>query len=241
MRKGRLIQIAQPMDGYAYTSDSLFLYYFALDFIPRGSRILDIGAGSGVIGLLCARDANVALTMVEKTPKMAFFARRNTQAAQINAEVIEADFLELEPEIPQSFDIAISNPPFYSTGHLKSPNPTISTAKSEENLPFESLLAHLKRFLKPRGDFIFCFASRESDRVFKSLLESHFKVEYIRFVYPNITKEATLLLCKARLGSKALTRVLPPLFVYENNDFSQEVHAIFKTACVHSIKVQMEC
>lgn len=239
MKEGRLIQIAQPMHGYAYTSDSLFLYDFALTFITKGSHVLEIGSGSGVVGLLCARDKDVSLTMVEKTANMAFFSRRNAKAADIDAHVIENDFLNLEPEIPQSFDVAISNPPFYSNG-LKSPNPTISTARCEENLPFESLLAHLKRFLKPRGDFIFCFASRESDRVFKSLLAAGFKPEFARFVYPSATKEATLLLCKARLGSKTPMRVLPPLYVFENDAFSPEASGIFKAASAHSIKVQME-
>lgn len=63
----------------------------------------------------------------------------------------------------------------------------------------------------------------------------------VRFVHPKSNKDATLLLCKAKLGSKTPTHVLPPLFVYENDDFSKEVRAIFKAACAHSIKVQMEC
>ncbi|MEJ2469363.1 MAG: methyltransferase, partial [Campylobacterales bacterium] len=41
----------QPSEGYCYNSDSIFLYDFVSSFKPRG-RMLDVGAGCGVVGLL---------------------------------------------------------------------------------------------------------------------------------------------------------------------------------------------
>ena len=59
----------QPDSGYRYNSDSLFLYDFISSFKPRG-RMLDVGAGSGVVGLLVARDnPKVHLESVEKQCK----------------------------------------------------------------------------------------------------------------------------------------------------------------------------
>ena len=40
----------QPQEGYCYNSDSIFLYDFISSFNPRG-RMLDVGAGCGVVGL----------------------------------------------------------------------------------------------------------------------------------------------------------------------------------------------
>jgi len=45
----------QPESGYCYNSDSIFLYDFIDSFKPKG-RVLDVGAGCGVLGLLVARD-----------------------------------------------------------------------------------------------------------------------------------------------------------------------------------------
>ena len=56
----------QPESGYCYNSDSIFLYDFINSFKPKG-KILDVGAGCGIIGLLVARDnKKVALDAVEK-------------------------------------------------------------------------------------------------------------------------------------------------------------------------------
>lgn len=238
-QKGRLVQIAQPARGYAYNSDSLFLYDFALSFISDGNHLLDVGSGSGVIGLLCARDRQVSLTMIEKSADMAFFSQRNARVGGFSAEVIHADFLGLTPSKPNSFDVAISNPPFYHARHLKSPNPITYNARYEENLPFEALLAKLKQFLKPKGSFVFCYDSRESDRVFEALLRNHFKAEVVRYVYPCSTKDATLFLCKAQLNSKKSTRFLPPLYVYECQQYSAEVQRIYSTINTHSIKAEL--
>ncbi len=233
------MQIAQPAKGYAYNSDSLFLYKFALSFINNGDYLLDIGSGSGVIGLLCARAKKVSLMMIEKSLDMAFYSQRNAKAAGFKAEVIWADFLQLSPKKPHAFDVAISNPPFYHANHLKSPNPIIYNARYEENLPFDKLLNRLKQFLKPKGIFIFCYDCRESDKIFKILLESHFKAEVVRYVYPCDSKDATLFLCKARLSSKTPTKFIPPLYVHEYNQFSQEVQGIYRSIDIHSIKAEL--
>ena len=45
----------QPESGYCYNSDSLFLYDFVNKLNPKGD-MLDVGAGCGIVGLLCARD-----------------------------------------------------------------------------------------------------------------------------------------------------------------------------------------
>ena len=39
----------QPQSGYCYNSDSIYLYDFISSFNPRG-RMLDVGAGCGVVG-----------------------------------------------------------------------------------------------------------------------------------------------------------------------------------------------
>lgn len=230
------MQIYQPINGYAYNSDTLFLYDFARSFLKPGNRVLEIGAGSGVLGLLCARDVEIKLVMVEKMREMAIYLRENIRVNAICAEVLECDFLSLSAESCPSFDVALSNPPFYHKEVLKSENPSLYAARYEENLPFKELLGQLKRFLKPRGIFVFCFDSKQSDRVFYELKNQGFNAEYARFVHPRSNKEATLVMIQARLGSKSVLKILPPLFVYAEKEHTSEVRAIFKRAGTHSIK-----
>lgn len=230
------MQIYQPINGYAYNSDTIFLYDFARSFLKPKNRVLEIGAGSGVLGLLCARDVEIEIVMVEKMSEMAAYLRENVRVNAIPAEVLQSDFLSLEAEFFPPFDVALSNPPFYHKEVLKSKNPSLYAARYEENLPFKELLRQLKRFLKPRGIFIFCFDSKQSDRVFFELKNQGFNAEYARFIHSRINKEATSVMIKARLGSRSILRILPPLFVYLEKEHTSEAKAIFKRAKTHSIK-----
>ena len=116
------MQIYQPKDGYCYNSDTLFLHHFAMRFLRKHHVVLEVGAGCGILGMLCARDLPIHLTMIEKNPKMAELCAQNLRINAIKADLICADFLEfdfldskssekLESKI-QSFDIILSNPPF---------------------------------------------------------------------------------------------------------------------------------
>jgi hypothetical protein len=78
--------------------------------LPAGSKIIDLGTGSGAGGIVaarCAPDAAVILTDIN--PLAARFAAVNACAAGINADVRLGDGLYAAPAM---VDLVIANPPF---------------------------------------------------------------------------------------------------------------------------------
>ena len=73
----------QPESGYCYNSDSLFLYDFINKLNPKGS-MLDVGAGCGIVGLLCARDnEKIKLDAIEKQELFLNYAKKNADENSI--------------------------------------------------------------------------------------------------------------------------------------------------------------
>lgn len=237
----KILKIYQLHDGYCYNSDSLFLYDFAKNFIKNKSTLLEIGSGSGVVGLLCAREFEMDATMIEIDPHMVFLSKINAVCAKINTDVTCIDFLEFEAN--KKFDVIISNPPFYRLGIIGATNNRIRVARNEEFLPFEKFCMKAKKLLKPQGSLIFCYDAKESHRVFYTLKDIGFNPEVARFVYPRTDKDATLLLCKARINTKSSLKILPPLITHHSSsqlDNTDEVKKIYKDTNTYSIKVHSE-
>lgn len=78
-------------------------------------RVIDLGAGSGVLGLLAANAVGAeALTLVEREPTHALLCHLNLGLTQAAAEVVEADLRTWTPAEPA--DVVLANPPFYRAG-----------------------------------------------------------------------------------------------------------------------------
>jgi adenine-specific DNA-methyltransferase len=118
--------------GQFFTSPRIAAFMASLLDAPRIEcvRILDPGAGTGVLGIAAINDllhrwaGRVHLTAVEKEPGAARILRESLAAAQqtwgdrLQYGVIEDDFLELDrPRLGTkplpSFDYAIGNPPYF--------------------------------------------------------------------------------------------------------------------------------
>ncbi|MDE5603632.1 MAG: SAM-dependent methyltransferase, partial [Helicobacter sp.] len=140
------------------------------------------------------------------------------------------DFLHLR------FDRIISNPPFYHSVVIKSSKETIYEARYEENLPFELMVKKVGSLLKSKGEFIFCYDCKSSYKLFYGLMQYNIRPITIRFVYPKIDRESTLILCRAKKDSKSEMQVLPPLFTHDEKGFTKEVQEIYARADTWSIK-----
>lgn len=246
------LSLYQLQNGYCYNSDSLFLYAFITRFLNSGVSLLDIGAGCGILGLLCARDFSVNLSLIDIDESNAKLCKKNADFNHLRAEIFCENIMDLPSDSPinprnpkaKKFDFIISNPPFYDRFSPPPRNNHIFLAKKSENLPFDKLSHFAKTALKKSGKFIFCYKSSELAGIFAHLRAVGFNVSALQFVYPkkNATeakRNATLAMICADFSKKYL-EVLPPIFNYIDSAHSAEAREIFALCKTQSIKIAKE-
>ena len=224
----------QPTSGYCYNSDSIFLYDFIATFKPKGS-LLDVGCGVGIISLLLSRDFTLQTSIIDKQEKMIDYARHNYALNQLNVQSHIGDFTEFETE--EKFDYIISNPPFYDSRVTQSENTHLNIARYAHHLPIDDFIAKVKKLLKPRGYFIFCYDAKQIDLLVYHLTSCGINVEKIQFVHSKIDRDSKLVMIAARMGSKSMTQILPPFVVFDDNSvYRKKAKDVFSRANTHSIK-----
>lgn len=234
----------QPINGYCYNSDTHFLYNFICENFKKYRNIkgelLDIGSGSGILGLLLARDyENVILNQCEIQKMFQFFSIQNSYTNKINSNLYEGSFEEIQ--FNKTFDICVSNPPFYHSDVIKSENKSLKIARYNDSLPLEQFIKKTASILKNNGKFFFCYDAKQINEIIVLLNKYKFNLEVLQFVHPKVSKDATLVLVYARKNSKSLTKIFNPLIVFDsNNDFTQEVEDLYIKSSTYSIKVNIE-
>ncbi len=227
----------QPSSGYCYNSDSIFLYDFISSFKPKG-RVLDVGAGCGVVGLLVAKEnEKVELEAVEKQELFVEYATINARVNKIPYKIHKSDFLELDEEL--KYDYIISNPPFYHDGVTKSENEMLFNARYNSNLPLEKFFKKVSRVLKPNSHFIFCYDASQFGLICEELSRVKMRAVDVQFIYPKIDRVASLVMIHARNGSKSLMKIWPPFISFDGDEFSKKAQDIYKKASTQSIKCQI--
>jgi len=224
----------QPTKGYAYNSDSIFLYDFVTQFKPKGT-LLDVGCGVGIISLLLSRDFQIDTTIIDKQESMLNYAKLNYGLNNLKVHAFLGDFIEFKET--KKFDFVVSNPPFYDENVVQSEDIHLNTARYAHHLPISQFIAQVKKVLKPRGRFIFCYDAKQIDRLLHALKENKINPEVLRFVHSKIDRDSKLVLISARMNSKALMKIMPPLIVFDReSNYNKEAQGAFDKAETNSIK-----
>lgn len=224
----------QPDEGYRYNSDSIFLYGFASRFSPKG-RLLDIGTGCGIVGLLIARDfGGVSLEGSEKQPLYAEFARRNARINGIGYTLHEGDVLDLP--LHGTFDWIVSNPPFYHEGADRSAHPMLHQARYNVHLPIDAFARKIAKLLRSRGEAAICYDARQFVPLCAALEDAGLRVVEVQFVHSKEDRPSHLVMVHAKKSSRSLAQVLPPLVMFDGEgNYTAQTAAIYEKAKAHSI------
>lgn len=133
-------------------TDSVLLgAWSSLKHAPKS--ILDIGAGTGVLALIMAQRSSAeiidALEIDAEAYEQCVYNFENSDWGD-RLFCYHAALKDFTVEIEDSYDLIISNPPFF-TDNFKSGNEARDKARFEEALPFQQLLNSASKLLTKSG------------------------------------------------------------------------------------------
>lgn len=222
---GRIL-LLQKRQGYRFSVDAPLL----ADFIrPRpGDRLLELGAGNGIISLLLSRKPFRRIVCLEVQPGLADLARRNVVLNQLEKKilVLEKDLRAFRPG--RKFDLVFSNPPYIKSrgGHL-SRSEEKSIAKHEIKGDIFDIMQAAGSVLKKDGRACFIYPVKRRSDFDRALEEPGLKIKTLRLVHSRSGEPARWFLSECRLEAPS-PEVLPPLRVYDARGvYTPEMRAIF--------------
>ena len=163
MFKFKQFSVKQAQSAMKIGTDSVLLG--AWTPLNHPQSILDIGAGTGLLALMLAQRCD-ALTIdaVEIDEQAYIECSENFEENPWGDRLFcyHASFEEFFTEMDESYDLIISNPPFYSTDY-KTPEKARNTARFSDALPSKQLLEGVSRLLAVEGYFSVILPYSESE------------------------------------------------------------------------------
>ncbi|MGB1697843.1 MAG: methyltransferase, partial [Thermoplasmatota archaeon] len=83
---------ATHRDVYEPSDDSFLLARVVKDHAGPGVRVLEVGCGTGLVGLTAAK-AGAEVTLTDANPFAVELARHNAKENEVRVEVVETDLL----------------------------------------------------------------------------------------------------------------------------------------------------
>ena len=212
------LKLIQKKSGYRYSADALLISEFVLPRVKSGHQVIDIGCGSGVIGLILAKRSKAGLVLgVEIQKSLAGMARRNVALNQLGPKIkiIESDAKKL-PELfkPRSFDIVVSNPPFIKTGAgFLSKSRERSIARNELEITMPELAGVCGYLLKPKGRLCLIYPFARLLELVEVLEKSGLHPARLRLVFHKQGEPLPILFCMEIQKVKKPLALDPPCYI----------------------------
>ncbi len=221
------LRLIQKKDGLTFGTDALLLAAFIKP--QKHSSAADLGSGTGIISLLCARRGKFAkIKAIELQTDYADIISRNTRLNSLE-HVITTVCCDVR-NIAMTVDTAFSNPPYMKEKSGKqNVNSGRNAARREINGDIRDFCAAAEKILKFGGLFYIVYRPDRMVDLLCALREYHLEPKRLAIVYADIENEPCLILVEAKKG--ALPSLITPrsLFLYNKGKVSDEARHIYET------------
>lgn len=137
---------------YRFNEDSTLLIRFIQKHHQSARAILDLGAGSGILGIELANHFNARITLLELQkdflPHLELNLKENLKDQK--SEIFQGSFGSFIPQT--QYDLIVSNPPYYLKGEgQESKDSRRGMARSFQHEGWRELMDCIERSLSPDG------------------------------------------------------------------------------------------
>lgn len=230
---GRLT-VEQPVNGFRAGLDSVLLG--ASVRVGQG-RLLDLGCGAGVAGLVAlAHNPRLSATFADTDRTMLELCARNIAANGFSdrATMLAADATASGAARAKSglvadhFDVVIANPPFYDPATATvSANAPLAHAQTPDN--FDRWVATAAFVLKPGGEAIFIHRAASLALVLEAFASRFGGIDTLPLA-PHSGAPALRIFMRGTKGTRAPLTLMPPIAVHasKGGPFSPDIDAVLR-------------
>jgi len=179
--------IEQRVKGHRHSTDDLLTGWYAAETAPSATRLLDLGAGIGGVGLLALWRAPAGATLVAIEAQEVSFAlleaniARNDLGARVRA--IHSDLRSVR--LDERFDLVTGSPPYWDVSEGVLPEDSQKAhARFELRGTVVDYCAAARAHLAPGGRFVFCFPTVQRARAEAAVAAADLAVIRARDVIP---------------------------------------------------------
>jgi len=230
---GGALRILQPTHGYRAGLDALLL----AASVTSAARVLDVGAGVGVVGIAVAhRLVDAEVVLIERDPRLARLARANIvrNGLKQRVRVIEADVtgpFSILAELgvaAESFDHVLANPPYDTVGRC-----TVGRDKGASHAMPGGDFERWVRFMAAvarAGGRVSLIHRTEALGAILAATRGRFGGHIIIPVHARPAAASNRNLVRAAKGSRALLKLLPGIVLHgDDGRFRPEIDAVLRT------------
>ncbi len=226
------LELLQKKRGLTYGTDALLLSAYVRRR-PSG-RAADLGAGSGIIGLLCAERKKFRwVYSVEIQPEYAELCEKNAAMNRLDdrMSVICRDLRELNAcDTEGELDAVMTNPPYMTVGSGKrNEDDGKYIARHEVCGDIGDFCAAGARLLKCGGSFYVVYRPDRMVDLIAALRGNRLEPKRLTMVYRDRAHVPSLVLIEAKKDGAASCYVTKPLILYENGLESDDLKYIMET------------
>lgn len=224
------LRIIQSPSVFSFSLDAVLLSRFI--GVPKRGAVVDLCSGNGVIPLFLSARTNAKITGVELQPRLYDMACRSIDYNQLEhqIEMVLGDVKEAPNTLGvEKYDAVTCNPPYFLAHELSDKNLSEhhAIARHELHLTLEEAIHSASRLLKQGGKAAFVHRPGRLLDIVTAMRANRLEPKRMQLVYPKRGKEANTLLIEGIKDGKPDLKILPPLYVYEdNNEYTKEIRAI---------------
>lgn len=226
------LKIIQNKDGFCFGIDAVLLSDFAKD-IRNNSKVLDLGTGTGIVGiLLCEKTKLSKIYGIDIQKDVCDMALRSIKLNNLENkfEIINTNIKDLKEIFENnSFDAIVSNPPYKkdNTG-LKNESETKLISRHEITASLEDFISVSSRLLKNNGNIYMVHRPERLSDLFYLLKKYNLEPKKLRLVQSYINSKPKLILVKATKNAKSFLNIEEPLIIYnKDGSYTEEIFKIY--------------
>lgn len=225
------LRIIQSPSVFSFSLDAVLLARFA--YVPvRSGKIVDLCTGNGAIPLFLSARTKADIIGVELQERLADMAQRSVtyNGLEERLTILQDNVIGIAKKIGyEKYDTVTCNPPYFPAIEASTKNKSehYTIARHEVELTLDQAVQSASELLKQGGKAAFVHRPGRLLDLVTLMRQNRLEPKRIQFVYPKEGKEANTLLIEGIKDGKPDLKILPPLYVYqENGEYTEDVRRL---------------